>query len=925
MAWQDLHKEKLLGTGVEKGGLYYFSQAQASSSAQSSKKVSAVTCSSSIITCSKLWHLRLGHAPNTTLSHIPHINKLIDCNKDCPICPFLKQSMLSFSKHSDSYASSIFSFIHMDVWGPYHIASTQGCKYFLAIVDDHSRATWTFLLSSKQQVFQKFQAFVAYVDNHFHVKIQTIRIDNGSEFLNSNFSLFLTEKGILHQRSCTQTPQQNARVERKHKHLLEVARSLRFQSALPHKYWGEFLLTATYLVNLLPSPVLQHKSPYEVLYNTKRDYSLLKAFGCLCYASVHSSDKLAIRAIQCVFIGYPYLQKGYKLLRLDNYSIFVSRHVKFLEHIFPYHHKSSTSLPFVTTTSCTSYTFLDWLSSHHSDSFTSDILQPDLHLTTNPLEVSSHVTSSPPFSASSDHFDHFDMNVPHTKDSHISDSSIPRSTYLPSCSSEQSLRLSTRVKARPPWWNDYHVPNSSKPTVLFSQLMENHNFLSSPSALDPFSLHMSHHTYDSDNQEILAYCHKSDIISEPHHYYQAIKDPRWVQAIDNELQALEANNTWVLMSLPPGKPKVGCKWGFKVKYKPTGEIDRFKTRLVAKGYTQTAGLDYHETFAPVIKLVTVRSLLAIDVAKGWFIEQLDVNNTFLHGGLSEEVYMELPLDDILQSSNDFHLIQSLKTLLDQKFSTKDIGPAKYYLGLELHINKQGVFLVQHKFITDLIASVDMSDCKPLSIPINPHVKLYDSSISGPLLVDPSSYRALVGKLLYLTSSRPDIAYYVQLLSQFIHAPREAHMTAVKRAEYRALADTSCEVLWLRNLLSDLDDLGVHVNAVVPLFCDNKSAVDLTANPVYHARTKHIEIDCHFIREKIKDDLVYVSQISTKDNTSDILTKGLGKVPHWLCSSKLGLTFSICGEANKNKETSKAIVDQASSNVDETVQDRTAVN
>lgn len=133
-------------------------------------------------------------------------------------------------------------------------------------------------------MFTTFQAFVKYVTNHFHANIKIIRTDNDTEFFNHQFSHFLSSLEIQHQSSCPYTPQQNARVERKHKHLLEMTRSLRFQSGLLAKYWGECLLTATHLINLLPTPVLQFKSPYELLFHQKPDYTTLRAFGCLCYA-----------------------------------------------------------------------------------------------------------------------------------------------------------------------------------------------------------------------------------------------------------------------------------------------------------------------------------------------------------------------------------------------------------------------------------------------------------------------------------------------------------------------------------------------------------------------------------------------------------------------------------------------------------------
>lgn len=140
-------------------------------------------------------------------------------------------------------------------------------------------------------MFQLFQSFSAYVKNHFKTTIKSVRTDNGSEFVNQHLSHFLSELGVLHQKSCVSTPQQNARVERKHKHLLELARVLRFQSGLSFKYWGECLLTATYLVNILPTPVLDFKTTYELLYKQPPDYFLLRSFGCLCYASCHSNDK----------------------------------------------------------------------------------------------------------------------------------------------------------------------------------------------------------------------------------------------------------------------------------------------------------------------------------------------------------------------------------------------------------------------------------------------------------------------------------------------------------------------------------------------------------------------------------------------------------------------------------------------------------
>lgn len=154
--------------------------------------------------------------------------------------------------------------------------------YFLTIVDDHSRGVWVFLLHNKAQVKATLRSFVKMVERQFQKNIKIVRSDNGTEFtsLTSEFS----EQGIRHQTSCVGTPQQNGRVERKHRHILNVARALLFQSSLPVKFWGESILTAAYLINRTPSRLLKGKSPYELIHGAPPSYDNLRVFGCLAFA-----------------------------------------------------------------------------------------------------------------------------------------------------------------------------------------------------------------------------------------------------------------------------------------------------------------------------------------------------------------------------------------------------------------------------------------------------------------------------------------------------------------------------------------------------------------------------------------------------------------------------------------------------------------
>ncbi|XP_019258791.1 PREDICTED: uncharacterized protein LOC109237004 [Nicotiana attenuata] len=272
-----------------------------------------------------------------------------------------------------------------------------------------------------------------------------------------------------------------------------------------------------------------------------------------------------------------------------------------------------------------------------------------------------------------------------------------------------------------------------------------------------------------------------------------------------EFEALHVNITWELVPLPVEKQVIGCKWVYKVKHKADGSIVRFKAKLVVKGYTQQTEIDYTETFSPMVKITTVRALIAAAVKKGWDIFQLDMNNAFCHGDLHEEVYIEVPqglvvdsghmtcklkksLYGLKQASRQWYAkmiviltgtnkeeIEELKAFLHENFKTKDLGKFHYFLGPEIFYKADGVVISQRKFVLDLLKEYNCMDYSSLASPLDSIVKL--KAKEGTTLTDPTYYRKLVGKLNFLTNTRIDIAYSVQYLSQLMQDPREPYLKA----------------------------------------------------------------------------------------------------------------------------------------------------
>ncbi|KAJ9550550.1 hypothetical protein OSB04_014595 [Centaurea solstitialis] len=889
------------------------------------------TCDSSI----REAHCRLGHPSATVLRQMRPDFPLSSINFHCESCQLGKHTRRPYPPRVSSRVSFSFELVHSDVWGPCPTKSTLGFEYFITFIDDYSRATWVYLLKSRSEVFTIFREFHSYVQNHFNSSIKTLRSDNAKEYFSTDFSSYLKTHGIVHESSCVYTSQQNGVAERKNRHLLDVARTLMFQSHVPKRFWGDAILTAAYLINRMPTPVLHNKSPFSVLFPRGSPFPLTpRIFGCVAYVHDHRPQltKLDPRAIRCVFLGYSRVQKGYRCYSPSLHRYFTSADVTFhescpyfLEHSHPipdpFPDDDIPVSPFIPTIPVSAVHSVPPVSDAPTPATTGLPVEPPPLLftyarrgkdqTTEPLHSQPNHESGPSSVP-------LPMNEP--------DTSMP-ATPLP------ETTIPTTISGAP------DVPIYDPPGAPFPDI---------PIALRKEPRHCTRYPI----QNYVAYSHLS-----------------------SESKA------------------------YTIKLHPDGSLHRLKARLVDKGYSQAYGIDYDETFSPVAKMPSVRICIALAAIHHWPLHQLDVKNAFLNGVLEEEVYMEQPpgfivkeeaskvcrlrrslyglkqsprawfgrfssvmgefgmvrsasdysvffrhkqgkriivvvyVDDIIITGDDEVGITELKQFLQSQFQISDLGRLRYFLGIEVSRSPQGILLSQRKYVLDMLTECGLLGCKPVDTPMLPTRKLLPED--GDPMKDPERYRRLVGKLNYLTVTRPDISFTVSVLSQFMAAPYTEHWDAALRVLRYLKTTPGLGILYSDqghcrvgafteegdgriSGFSDADWAGcpisrrsttgycVFVGGNLVSWKSKKqhtisrssaeseyramanvtsemiwSAIHIAKNQVFHERTKHIEVDCHLIRDRVvgtqaNPPSIQPIHVKTEFQLADILTKPLPK-------------------------------------------------
>ncbi|GKB11593.1 putative ribonuclease H-like domain-containing protein [Tanacetum coccineum] len=458
---------------------------------------------------------------------------------------------------------------------------------------------------------------------------------------------------------------------------------------------------------------------------------------------------------------------------------------------------------------------------------------------------------------------------------------------------------------------------------------------------------------------------------EPKKVIQALKDPSWIEAMQDELLQFKLQKVWTLVDLPNGKRAIGTKWVYRNKKDERGIVIKNKARLVAQGYTQEEGIDYDEVFAPVARIEAIRLFLAYASFKDFVVYQMDVKSAFLYGKIEEEVYVCQPpgfedpdfpdrvykvekalyglhqaprawyetlstyllenrfqrgqidktlfikrdqgdilivqvyVDDIIFGSTKKKLCTEFEKMMHKKFQMSSMGELTFFLGLQVKQKEDGIFISQDKYVTEILKKFSFSDVKTANTPMETHKPLLKDADGED--VDEHMYRSMIGSLMYLTSSRPDIMFVVCVCARFQVNPKVSHLHAVKRifrylkgqpklglwypkdspfdlvaytdSDYAGAsldrksitrAASSCygQVLWIQNQLLDYGYNFMHTK----IYIDNESTICIVKNPVFHSKIKHIEIRHHFIKDSNEKKLIQMIKIHTDKNVADLLTK-----------------------------------------------------
>lgn len=962
--------------------------------------------SSSTNPAERLWHERLGHlglrnlrrlknlGANIDLTHVPNIN-----NCTCEACLLGRMTDVPHKESLVTKETKPYEVIFSDFEGPLPIVGHEGSKYFVSFQCGVTRESQIYMLRYKSEIPSAYRRYKASKERPEDGRIiRRLHTDGAQEYLGHAFQEGLSLDGTSFSYSTAYSQQQNGQAERLNRTLLDKASAMMKACELPPSYWPEAAKHANFLRNISPVASLPHlTSPYEATTGKIFDYEHIRKFGCDVWYRQGSQVKyktlLDDKGIAGTFVGFD----SPHIIRIRNKAT-----GKLIRSSVVHFSELTSEIPGGTKRHCCCHNI-----AHANDDSQFDLDGED----NDDLYLPARTSSWTEFDQPSRKTRHLQLQTRVRNKgaegaikSHIKRT---RQTSPSSPSPAKKSRRSERLKDGPQLPSRYQHNNRAQQAFVLG-LSAVTSLINSPSS----------------TSKIAFACLAEHLLPlyEPKSWkeaIQAINSKEWIDAAIEEMKSLVSNHTWTLVARPPDRKVLQARWVFRYKRNSQHQIIRHKARWVVKGFEQTMGIDYNETFASVVKPMSYKTLFALAAANDWEIEQMDVKTAFLYGSVDEDIYVEQPegfissdsskvcklskalyglkqsprvwydllssylqlhgfdpldadesvfvngstyiavyVDDLLIFGPDAGFIDTVKKLLNKRFQMTDLGPAAFYLGMEVKRDRAArkLRLSQSSYLEEGIRKMDLWDSPAQLTPLSASIRLTPADkgyIATPAFK--LQYQSAVGTLMYaMLGTRPDIAFATSLVSRFASNPTEEHMRVVKRifsylrgtldlhlvyqgdlqhltgftdsdwagdytrrstsgfvfnigsgaiswsakrqstvalstceAEYGGQTLAAKEAIWLRQLLKELCPEDDAIYATI-LYADNQGAIALAKDAKFHARTKHIDIQHHWIREKIAAGDIELEYIETTRQIADGFTKPLPKDAFFRFRSALGL-------------------------------------
>nr|GEV76799.1 hypothetical protein [Tanacetum cinerariifolium] len=814
----------------------------------------------------------------------------------CSFCELGKAKRKSFQSKITPSSKRRLQLLHMDLCGPMRVVSINGKRYVLVIVDDYSRYTWTHFLRSKDETPEVLIDFLRLVQIGLHAQVRIVQTDKGTEFLNQTLHAYFPVEGILHQTSVARTPEQNGVVERQNRTLVEAARIMLSAAKVPLFFWAEAIAKHVLLKTVL--------------------------------SDGENHDKMKEKGDACIFVRYYTQSRAYRVFNKRSRVIVESIHVNFDElPQMASDHVSSDPAP-----EC------QRMALNH------DSLSPSLQCQENVHHADRTVVSKSSAVTATDapHQQTNSENAQVADDEFINIFCTPvqdrRETSSRYVDSSNMHTFYQRYPFEHRWTKDHPLEQViGNP----SQSVRTRRQLESDGEMCMFALTVSR--------------------TKPKNIKKAMADSAWIESMQEELHQFDRLDVWELVDRPLCTNVINMKWLWKNKHGEENNVIRNKSRLVAKGYAQKEGVDFEESFAQVARLEAVRLFIAYAAHKSFTVYHMDVKTAFLYGPLKEEVYVNQPdgfvdqyhpdkvyhlkkalyglkqasrewydelsnflvskgfsqgsidptlfitkhgedillvqiyVDDIIFGSTNSKLSKRFEKLMHIKFEMSMMGELKFFLGSQINQSPRGIFINQAKYAQEILKKHGMTLCDSVGTPMA--TKHLDADLSG-TPIDQTKYCSMVGALMYLTSSRPDIMHATCYCTRYQAKPTEKHLTAV-RWIFRYHKDTIHMGLWYPK------DTGFELTAFLYLdhagcldsrkstsggiqFLGGDKLVSWSSKKQDCTSMSFTEAEYHFIKEKVEKGIVELFFVRTEYQLVGMFTKALSEERFKYLVRRLGM-------------------------------------